>query len=40
MASQMSAAVYDTMAVEIDANGYTFKAIDSSTPPSRHRVNN
>ncbi len=26
MASQMKAAVYDTMAVSIDANGYTFKA--------------
>ena len=26
MASQMSAAVYDTMAVTIDANNYTFKA--------------
>ncbi len=26
MASQMSAAIYDTMAVSIDANGYTFKA--------------
>ncbi len=26
MASQMSAAIYDTMAVTIDANGYTFKA--------------
>ena len=26
MASQMRAAVYDTMAVSIDANGYTFKA--------------
>jgi len=26
MASQMAAAVYDTMAVTIDANGYTFKA--------------
>jgi len=26
MASQMSSAIYDTMAVTIDANGYTFKA--------------
>ena len=26
MASQMTAAIYDTMAVSIDANGYTFKA--------------
>ena len=26
MASQMSAAIYDTMSVTIDANGYTFKA--------------
>lgn len=26
MASQMSAAIYNTMAVSIDANGYTFKA--------------
>ena len=26
MASQMTAALYDTMAVSIDANGYTFKA--------------
>ena len=26
MASQMAAAIYDTMAVAIDANGYTFKA--------------
>lgn len=26
MASQMAAAIYDTMAVSIDANGYTFKA--------------
>lgn len=26
MASQMTAAIYDTMAISIDANGYTFKA--------------
>ncbi len=26
MASQMAAAIYDTMAIAIDANGYTFKA--------------
>lgn len=26
MASQMSSAIYDTMAISVDANGYTFKA--------------
>jgi len=40
IASQMSAAIFDTVSASIDANGYTFKAMDRDTPFVHYKPNN